>query len=349
MQNITLEKIKGCLLGAQIGDALGMPVETMSHSEIILLNNGQGVVGFTDPIQSRIPQMAKLRAGDTTDDWQLTAVVAESIIARQSWNKADCAQKHADAIRKSTFGWGKTTENAIRDLINKKRQVGSVPENLGPNKGCGNGIAMKISPMAIYMAIGGKGIFGDMCMEISYLTHPDPRAGFAAFAVALVIRHALESQIYENTNPENILTNVINQVRVLEKECGEWRYNPDTVSGRLEKILPLIGKPDQIRQELGSGFIATETAAFTIATFLSHPTDFRAGVLEAINAGGDTDTNASIVGAMIGANLGCEEIPKEWREFRTEYQESYFLATKLNELQERLTKASFQSRTETSR
>ena len=57
--------------------------------------------------------------------------------------------------------------------------------------------------------------------------------------------------------------------------------------------------------------------------------DFREGVLEAINAGGDTDTHGAIVGSLIGAHLGLEGIPEQWRNFRKEYKESLSLGEAL--------------------
>ncbi len=40
--------------------------------------------------------------------------------------------------------------------------------------------------------------------------------------------------------------------------------------------------------------------------------DFRAGVLAAVNHSGDSDSTGSIAGAVLGARLGIEAIPKDW-------------------------------------
>ena len=58
---------------------------------------------------------------------------------------------------------------------------------------------------------------------------------------------------------------------------------------------------------------------FVIGTFLRHMDDFAGGITEAVNAGGDTDTNAAIVGSLIGARVGMDGIPSEWANFRPEY------------------------------
>ena len=41
--------------------------------------------------------------------------------------------------------------------------------------------------------------------------------------------------------------------------------------------------------------------------------DFEQGVRSVVEAGGDTDTNGAVVGALLGARFGAEAIPDRWR------------------------------------
>ncbi|NIS63714.1 MAG: ADP-ribosylglycohydrolase family protein, partial [Gemmatimonadales bacterium] len=47
---------------------------------------------------------------------------------------------------------------------------------------------------------------------------------------------------------------------------------------------------------------------------LSSPEDCRQAVLRAVNHSGDSDSTGSICGAIMGASLGAEAIPPEWRQ-----------------------------------
>jgi hypothetical protein len=49
-----------------------------------------------------------------------------------------------------------------------------------------------------------------------------------------------------------------------------------------------------------------------IFTWLANPRDFKGALLEIVNCGGDTDTTAAILGAIIGSGVGKDGIPKEW-------------------------------------
>ncbi len=57
---------------------------------------------------------------------------------------------------------------------------------------------------------------------------------------------------------------------------------------------------------------ATHTVPCVVQTWLRHQADFPSAVREIIAAGGDTDTTAAILGAIIGARVGEAGIPDEW-------------------------------------
>jgi ADP-ribosylglycohydrolase len=46
---------------------------------------------------------------------------------------------------------------------------------------------------------------------------------------------------------------------------------------------------------------------------LKHPKNFRTATLETIAAGGDSAARAAMIGAWIGAELGIQGVPAEWR------------------------------------
>ena len=45
-----------------------------------------------------------------------------------------------------------------------------------------------------------------------------------------------------------------------------------------------------------------------------HTTSFEDGVVATVMRGGDTDTNAAIAGALLGALYGAPAMPRQWRE-----------------------------------
>jgi ADP-ribosylglycohydrolase len=57
-----------------------------------------------------------------------------------------------------------------------------------------------------------------------------------------------------------------------------------------------------------------ESVPFALWCFVTNHDDFEEAVVTAVNAGGDTDTNASITGALAGALNGVDAIPRHWRD-----------------------------------
>jgi ADP-ribosylglycohydrolase len=80
----------------------------------------------------------------------------------------------------------------------------------------------------------------------------------------------------------------------------------------LSEDLDLAARPDPQLDVTGyEGFVRI---AFRLAFWeLLHAPDFRAGVIDVANRGGDTDTNAAIAGALLGALHGEAGVPKIWR------------------------------------
>jgi ADP-ribosylglycohydrolase len=60
--------------------------------------------------------------------------------------------------------------------------------------------------------------------------------------------------------------------------------------------------------QMGWVLIAFQNAFFR----LLHAESIEDGVVDTVRAGGDTDTNAAIVGALLGAVHGRDRIPKQW-------------------------------------
>lgn len=329
--------MRGSILGVAIGDALGMPVEIWTQPYIAALNEGRGVVDFLDPKATRIKYDKKMEAGDTTDDWQLTEAVAESIIASGGrFDLKTCVEKHLDAFKTSTFGWGGTTKKALIELRDGKRAYGVRAPSYGPNTGLGNGIMMKVAPLAVanYRHISGEDGHEKLrteVMALSRVTHADDRAGIAALAVAEVILYSYEHAIKNVPDRVLLLQYVLERVIEAEEKTDAPEGWQD---GYTDKISDVIKKVSHIWQfirldQLRPQFNSLSTLETSLIMFLRHSNDFERGLCAAVNCGGDTDTQAAIVGSMIGAQVGEVGIPTKWLTFRNKFDHAREVADRL--------------------
>jgi len=69
----------------------------------------------------------------------------------------------------------------------------------------------------------------------------------------------------------------------------------------------------QIVVALGNGIEAPRSVPTAIYCFLKQPKSYKDCITYAVSLGGDTDTIASMTGAISGAYLGVNAIPPKWR------------------------------------
>lgn len=318
-----LDRIKGALVGGAVGDMLGAPYEMKSREEVQAMLAG-----------GPLTMAADARA---TDDTQLTLVVLESLIACHGFDILDMARRHVLAYEQSTQGWGGTTKAGIREIKRWFETGGREGRALrtprpwrNKAKGGGNGVAMKIAPLAIFYCLafdherhGAENRLLADTMKLGRLTPPDSRASFLAARFGQGIMFLLDEICRTITRDGDrrmlflesvIVTPEFEQVSV---GTANFAAYPDgSAHGRLALLLDVVRccrSADEVRTTLGTSCYAMESVPFAIATFLRHPTDFRAAMREAITAGGDTDTIAAMVGTLVGANVGLEGIPEDWR------------------------------------
>jgi ADP-ribosylglycohydrolase len=342
MTELLRDKIRGSFIGLAVGDALGMPVETMTKNGILEATEGKGVRDYLPPIQRRIKGTTGLPPGSTTDDTQLTLTVAKSIVERGGLDIEHQARMHVEALKSAAFGWGRTTADSVKELrewfrlcdrtsepaaseravrpsrtLRAPGEPASVP--IKENSGCGNGVAMKIVPLAIWhFARLGPAYtepFLTDAISLGLMTHGDPRASFAAVAVGAAVGGCLDAdRSAVRLRPEAFaegISRLINMyVEIAESRHRHFRPNPDCLSDRLKTAWALRGDLNELRRRIGTKCFSLESVPFSLAVFLRRHSDFEEAVLETVNAGGDTDSNAGIVGALCGALCGESRIPQ---------------------------------------
>jgi ADP-ribosylglycohydrolase len=141
------------------------------------------------------------------------------------------------------------------------------------------------------------------------LTHKDKKAETGALIIAYA---AYLSSIKADINPEIFIQDF----------SAKFSENLDLdIKNRFEFIIDSIKNGESTYEYCSrrfnnkgvSGYIY-QTVPAVIHCWLRNQNNYKKGVIEIIECGGDTDTTAAILGAIIGAKTGKESIPSEWRE-----------------------------------
>lgn len=328
-KEVLRDKIRGMFLGIAIGDALGMPVETFTAEEIAT-KYGR-ITTYIRPDGHK--WFDGCEAGRWTDDTQFSLAVAESLIRCGGLDMEDMARAHLASYRECDLGFGKSTRRAMERLARGVpwSECGK-PESL--LDGTGNGVVMKIAPLAAYYLASAsscaRGAERDALNEritsgiidFTALTHDTNIAKAAAFIHWYLLCICLESRLMK-TGQEFLEGGLHNTLSLLPGLCAEGLLNWDNEVQKLTARLAWAidshntnrhddDDPDShdVWKDFGAGssYLA-HSLPFSYAFFAG---DLRSieSLYHVVNAGGDTDSNGSIVGAMLGALNGTKIFPQ---------------------------------------
>lgn len=305
------DRIDGMFLGIAIGDALGMPVETFSSQEI-QKKHGR-ITEYHSPKIGGHKYYNEVNAGTTTDDTQLTLAVAEGIIAANGLDMEEQAKSHVAAYRESTLGWGRSTKESVRNLAN-----GSHWSKSATNKGLGNGVAMKVAPVGILLNESvesndksnfRKGIH--FLIDLAKMTHKSNVAIVSGIVQAVAVSYCLR---HENPNEDFVSgfsSFTTELAKLTEKSLPPDPNNDARMSERLAKLVDVNSwDVSKIIDEFGAGSCyCFDSLPFTFAFFLQNPFSIDS-LYDVVSAGGDTDSNGSMLGALLGVLNGSSIFPK---------------------------------------
>lgn len=272
----------GCMLGVAVGDALGMVVEGMRPRQIRQL---YGTLRDFQP--------ERFGAGRYTDDTQLTLVVAESLLACRGLDPEDLGRRIAEWLPEARGAGAACTQAALR-----LRSGSSWYESGVHSAGCGS--AMRVAPIGLYRH-GNLEVLKAEAITSSLITHTDPRA--LAGAVAAACGVALLVSRSGPLDPRAWLAEIEEHVSEVDGEFA-------AAVGRARECLSLT-LADALGQ-IGTGGFVLETVPAALLLFARFPDDLEGAVVAAVNAGGDTDSVAAIVGSFSGAYNGANAIPHRW-------------------------------------
>jgi len=237
-----------------------------------------------------------------TDDTHMTIGVVESLIESNGFDGEHMAQTFIRNYESEPWrGYGPGPPRVFR-MIKNGESWDNAASKIYKGGSFGNGAAMRVAPIGLLYYYNPTKLREIACKSSS-ITHSHELgkegAALQAYAVAL----ALNTPLGEEIDGEAFILKLQN-----------FAQN-QTYKEKLASVKELLGEQDrrQVVAVLGNGIEALRSVPIAIYCFLSHPRSYKDCVIYAISLGGDTDTIASMAGAISGANLGIKAIPNEWR------------------------------------
>jgi ADP-ribosylglycohydrolase len=312
------EKIAGAFYGLAIGDALGAPTEFMKLKQIRRVYGQSG--------NRKMPMPALF-----TDDTQMTLAVARALGSAEDLHPHELAWR----LRTEFVRWARRDEprapgitclQAVRKLHKRFRWQDAT---VAHSKGCGAN--MRVAPTAFLAdqrtALGASQLQAAM-------THGHPTALAATEMTALAIRWAAGADRIQEL-PGRMLSHIQERIetgngydsmwlgKLNERRWPAEGFTPHTRLGWfetrdwLERAIRCASKPGTPKDAclvVGDGWTAETALSSALYFVLKYWHDPALVVSEASRTSGDSDSIASIAGAIIGAFYGEEGWPKHWRQ-----------------------------------
>jgi ADP-ribosyl-[dinitrogen reductase] hydrolase len=279
----TEDRVGGSLLGLALGDALGAPFEFRRAHDI------------PNPLPAfELPWMG-LPPGSTTDDTAMARNLARSLGEQGRFDPDDVVARHLAWFRSNPPDVGSLTRKVLRRVANgtpASDAAREIWEERGPEVSAGNGSVMYCAPLGVAYA-NRPGELTELAPELSSLTHHDGRCRTAALAVTLAVAAVVRGEEREDAVAGSLSA-------VQNREGGEELEFLVEAAGTSR---PVDG-PDQ-------GFCLFAAGLGLQALAGGEP--FEDALRRVVAFGGDTDTNAAVAGALVGAAVGQRALPDVWR------------------------------------
>ncbi len=219
-------------------------------------------------------------AGQPTDDSEMALCLARTLCRDGTYNAENVKESYLYWLSTGPFDIGNTTKSGLAGNHVYESQA--------------NGALMRISPLGIFCAGLGLDKAELWARQDALITHPheiclDINAVFVKTIASAIAGKLDKSAMYD-------------AVLQFSGECGRV----------VADIVKKAAKKHPADYMTNQGWVVT---AFHNAVYqLVNAGDFRSGVEETVMMGGDTDTNAAIAGALLGACYGIESVPLQWVE-----------------------------------
>jgi ADP-ribosylglycohydrolase len=297
----TFDRAMGALIGVALGDAMGMPSQTLSR-DAIWAAYGR-ITNFVAPIPDH-PVSHGLKAAMITDDTEQTILLAQRLIG-------DGGAFEETAWGNDLLGWEKGVQaRGLRDLLGPSTKaalealmVGALPWETGLN-GTTNGAAMRIAPVGIATPPDLTRLV-DRVEAASRLTHATGEALAAAAAVAMVISQGVAGASFEDALP--LALTAARAGNLKGSAAGER-----DIAGRIELALKIAPEGEEaLATRIGTSVQSRQSVAAAFGVVRIARGDPWQAALIAANIGDDTDTIGAIACAMAGACAGVAAFPKD--------------------------------------
>ena len=282
---------RGSILGALVGDAAGATLEFLPHT----------------PDRSQVKHALTMAGGgflrtapgQITDDGEMALCLMHALAGEDSFSIERVARSYLHWYQSMPFDIGRTTRNGLAGGLQQHREAvhqGMWREAaLHNRRSKANGGLMRIAPLGVWGYRLSEDELVEAACQDNRLTHPNPACQHSSAVYCVAIRHLM---LHPRDSDGAFKTAQEWAEKLENKEVQEW--------------LSLAANNEDVGYAPSIGFVKY---GFVHAfRHLKNKTTYMNAIFETLLGSGDTDTNACIVGGLVGACHGEGGIPAPLKE-----------------------------------
>ena len=318
------------MVGVAVGNLLGLPYEGGRWNRTTI------AAEFPDGIR----EIAAELGWPDDDDLAQSILLAEAAIDSDAYDIDDLARRFWAWAELNGAGMGGQTGHALRLFggATPRRELrqcvryGTVPTGRPPrlpsghaaidaariawqerdSAAAGNGAAMRCAPVALRWLDDEAAMVRNSVVSAA-VTHWDPRCLWSTVLINLSIVRCLRDQPVDDSELTAVAAELVHELREDLRSYPLGDAVPTEILDSAHAALCTGATVDDldIDHPIAGYTLKTMRAALWSAR---HPANFEDGLSAIVSAGGDTDTNGAIAGAVLGARFGHQAIPSRWRD-----------------------------------
>ena len=298
---IDLDRAAGLLPGVVIGNLLGLRFEGIHHSSI----------------DARFPagmrEFPRLRTRELDDDVAQTLELALALEAQSNQTDDELASVLAGRLVHWAMvngrGMGHLTRRMIRRFLKGEEPLEAAWDECASGEHAPNGAAMRCSPVALACWNRPADLVRISAITAA-VTHAAPLC-----QLSCILLNATTARLLCGKRPATAeLLNAL-EADTSQDLLARARSDgiPTEVFDALHDSRPPPADAGWLRQDqrlIGHTLLALQCGLWAAET----PLNFEEAIVAITHAGGDTDTNGAIAGAVLGARYGRAGTPNRWLE-----------------------------------
>ncbi|MEV6055219.1 ADP-ribosylglycohydrolase family protein [Streptomyces sp. NPDC052107] len=298
-----LDRAAGVLLGAAVGDALGVPYEF------------QAMLGEDQQPQMIGGGLGPYEPGEYSDDTQMQVCIAEVAATGADLRSPEALDGIAANFQRWLGEGASDVGSQTRAVLSAAARTLGAPGaamleaarsfTAGNDRSAGNGSLMRTGIVAL-AHLGDPAAMAEAATAVSALTHPDPDCADACVLWCSGIRTAVLEGTFDGVRAG---------LDLLPAERQEvWARRLDEAEAHAPHHFSHNGWVVHALQAAWSAITRTPVPELRPAERNFPAQHMRRALEAAVRAGTDTDTVAAIAGALLGARWGCSGIPLKWQQ-----------------------------------